>query len=58
MVSLLELSLTAGTAVLFRYLIKIATFELIGLGDYFDSTFEYKNEDPKNGRFGLMEFDR
>ena len=58
LVSMFRLGMTADLATLFGIQTKIATFELFGMGDYFDELFEYKKSEPRNGRMALMEFDR
>ena len=55
--SLFDVTLTAPVAIFFKYLIKIATFEIIEMGDYYTEWFEYQDSDPFSKRFEILSFD-
>lgn len=55
--ALYETSLTVPMTIFFKYLIKIATFEIIEMGNYFSEWFEYEDEEPINKRFAILSFD-
>ena len=56
--SLFEVTITVPIMIFFKYLIKIATFELIEMGDYYKEWFEYTDgETSYSRRFEVMSFD-
>ena len=56
--SLFEVTITVPIMIFFKYLIKIATFELIEMGDYYKEWFDYTDgERSYSRRFEVMSFD-
>jgi len=57
MYSLFEVSLTVEISVFFKYLILVATFEIVDMGDYYESMFHFNSETGHSERFNIMSFD-
>lgn len=57
MYSLFEVSLTVEISVFFKYLILVATFEIVDMGDYYESMFSFNSETGHSERFNIMSFD-
>jgi len=57
-ISLYDTSLTVPLAIFFKYLIKIVTFEIVEMGDYFTEWFEYEDEEAMSKRFEVLSFER